>query len=41
MKAFLMALALLAVITIGAASSVGVFGTTAEDAYTRHQNVRL
>jgi hypothetical protein len=41
MKAFLMALVLLAVIAVGAASSVGVFQMSAKDAYTDHQNVRL
>jgi hypothetical protein len=41
MKAFLMAIALLAIVTAGAAASVGFFQTSAKDAFTQRGNVRL
>ena len=41
MKAFLMALALLALITLGVSAGVGLFQTSAKDAFTEHRNVRL
>ena len=41
MKAFVQAVVLIAAITVGAAASVGLLQTSAQDAYTNHSNVRL